>query len=108
MTATSYIVLFRMDRADKQQAIETHLKSSIYDESWRFAEGVMVVQTHLPLSELMDNVRETLLDLGAPLGAHDLFYAGPMTRPYIAHLPPSGMQWLEENLPHTFGAGERY
>jgi hypothetical protein len=108
MTATAYIVLFRMDRADKQQALEAHLSSPVYDENWKFSDGVMVVQSHLPLATIMENVREAVSDTGAVLGDHDLFFAGPLTRPYVANMPPAAIQWLEDTLPHTRGAAERY
>jgi len=107
---TAYIVLFRMDRPDKQEAVASHLSSPVYDESWRFSEGVMIVQTHLPLASLMENVRDVLSDLpsGGALGDHDQFYAGPLVRPYVANVSPAAAQWLDENLPHTPGAAERY
>lgn len=108
-TPTAYIVLFRLDLPQKQEAVAAHLCSPVYDASWRFSEGVMIVQTHLPLASLMENVRDVISDMpGATLGDTDQFYAGPLVRPYVAHLSPAAAQWLDENLPHTPGAAERF
>ena len=102
MAASVFLVTIRMANAARQQAAEHYVQHSF--ETLRIADGVFAVESHVPVTTALTDIRDAASDGGAA-DAADILFIGTLARPYAGTLPPRAAQWVEERLPHIAGGG---
>ena len=105
MAASVFLVTIRMANAARQKAAEHYVQQSF--ETLRVADGVYVVESHVPVTTALTDIRDAASDGGAA-DPTDVLFIGTLSRPYAGTLPPRAAQWVEERLPHIAGGGSSY